>query len=104
MPRKPKSHAQRMREAAGRPHDPRPNFRQRGYTSAWDKLRKAWIRHHPLCVECERQGFTEAATVVDHIIPKVEGGSDSPENLQSLCRFCHARKTAAEVRRRKSQG
>lgn len=35
---------------------------------------------------------------VDHIVPLSWGGADVAENLQDLCRDCHGRKTAAELR------
>ena len=38
----------------------------------------------------------KAANEVDHKIPKARGGSDYPENLQSLCTPCHREKTAKE--------
>jgi 5-methylcytosine-specific restriction protein A len=38
------------------------------------------------------------ATEVDHIIPKSQGGTDELDNLQSLCKGCHSRKTAKEGR------
>ena len=31
---------------------------------------------------------------IDHIIPLALGGSDTPDNLQILCRICHSTKTA----------
>ena len=34
---------------------------------------------------------------VDHIVPKVEGGSDRADNLQTLCHECHSRKTMREA-------
>jgi 5-methylcytosine-specific restriction protein A len=41
-----------------------------------------------------------AATEVDHIKPKAEGGGESFENLQPLCKPCHSRKTLGELRTR----
>ena len=42
---------------------------QRGYGSKWRKLRGWYIRAHPLCEECKRQGRITQATDVDHIVP-----------------------------------
>ena len=33
----------------------------------------------------------------DHIVPLQKGGKDEWTNLQSLCKACHARKTASEA-------
>jgi 5-methylcytosine-specific restriction enzyme A len=33
---------------------------------------------------------------VDHILPRALGGRDTPDNLQVLCRTCHAAKTARQ--------
>ncbi|MFO1151177.1 MAG: HNH endonuclease signature motif containing protein [Alsobacter sp.] len=33
---------------------------------------------------------------VDHILPRALGGRDAPDNLQVLCRACHAGKTASQ--------
>jgi 5-methylcytosine-specific restriction protein A len=33
---------------------------------------------------------------VDHILPRALGGRDAPDNLQVLCRTCHAGKTARQ--------
>jgi biotin operon repressor len=38
---------------------------------------------------------------VDHIVEKVDGGSDDLDNLQTLCNVCHASKTAAFQRERR---
>ena len=35
-----------------------------------------------------------------HAIPRVEGGSDSPSNLETLCVACHGRETTTERRKR----
>ena len=34
----------------------------------------------------------EAATEADHIVPRLLGGTDAPENLTACCRSCNARK------------
>lgn len=39
------------------------------------------------------------ATIVDHIKPKAERGSDDEANLQSICKPCHDAKTQAEAAR-----
>jgi 5-methylcytosine-specific restriction protein A len=73
------------------------NFRQRGYTTRWDKLRKVFLAKHPLCVACLANGRTTAANTVDHIIPH-RGDQAlmwSIENLQPMCAPCHSRKTAS---------
>ena len=103
MPYRPKSHAQRMKELRPqqRPEDTRASASQRGYGSRWRRLRAAYLRHHPLCVMCERDGVTTAASLVDHIVPLADGGSNHHTNLQSLCVQCHAKKTGEDVRRRR---
>ncbi|WP_312529475.1 HNH endonuclease [Paracoccus sp. (in: a-proteobacteria)] len=75
---------------AGSRHD-------RGYGSAWDQLRLlALERDKRLCVQCLLGGRPVPAHSVDHILPKSKGGTDDLDNLQSLCRSCHAAKTARE--------
>jgi 5-methylcytosine-specific restriction protein A len=49
------------------------------------------LRGEPLCRRCG-----EAASQVDHIVPLRKGGTNSEENLQSLCHSCHSRKTITE--------
>jgi 5-methylcytosine-specific restriction protein A len=73
------------------------NSDQRGYGHAWRKLRKTILhRDGHLCVSCKRSDRYVPATDVDHIITKASGGTDNPDNLQSLCRKCHRTKTANE--------
>lgn len=71
---------------------------ERGYGSKWRTARAVFLSAHPLCAECERNGFVTAATVVDHIVP--HRGDDklfwSRSNWQALCASCHSRKTAIE--------
>lgn len=69
---------------------------QRGYGARWQKLRLLILERWPLCRACASQGRTRAATVVDHITPKADGGSDDETNLQPLCTDCHDDKTRAD--------
>jgi len=75
---------------------------QRGYTYRWAKVRRRFLKEHPLCAECQRQGLVVAATVVDHIVP--HRGDQAlfwdRENWQALCKSCHDAKTAHEVNER----
>lgn len=60
------------------------------------KLRLRRLRAEPLCRHCAERGKTVVATVVDHIIPLGDGGTDVDSNTQSLCDICHLIKTSAE--------
>ncbi|WP_347268818.1 HNH endonuclease signature motif containing protein [Paracoccus sp. (in: a-proteobacteria)] len=83
--------------------DGKGSRQSRGYGAAWDRLRVAILtRDKWLCQECMRQGRARPLGVlprdhaVDHITPKAQGGSDDPDNLQSLCDPCHTAKTARD--------
>lgn len=72
--------------------------------TAWIKLRQWQLKHYPLCAECLRMDKVTKATTVDHIIAIKDGGKKlCQDNLQSLCKKCHNRKTAKDVRRRKER-
>ena len=73
--------------------DRRGSSTQRGYGYAWQQRRKAGLLREPTCRMCGK-----AATDRDHKIPKSQGGSDDDSNTWSLCKTCHARKTAREKR------
>ncbi len=47
------------------------------------------------CQQCGRI-VTGREAHVDHVVPKVAGGSDLMGNLRTLCRSCHSRKTVME--------
>lgn len=68
---------------------------QRGYGGRWQRLRRAYLRRHPLCVHCLQAGRTEPAVDVHHIVPRRNGGSDADDNLLALCHSCHSRVTGA---------
>jgi 5-methylcytosine-specific restriction protein A len=40
------------------------------------------------------------ATVPDHILPLVHGGSDEDSNIRCLCAECHAKRTAEQFGQR----
>ncbi|GEO27037.1 hypothetical protein AAC03nite_28220 [Alicyclobacillus acidoterrestris] len=76
----------------------RKSSAQRGYDSRWRKARLAYLKKHPLCVECEREGRLTPATVVDHIVPHKGDKAlfwDSA-NWQPMCKPHHDAKTARE--------
>lgn len=70
---------------------------ERGYGYQWRKLRERIMhRDHGLCVPCKSVGVYTAASEVDHITPKDQGGGDNEANLQAICKECHRDKTAVE--------
>ena len=69
----------------------------RGYNAQWRKARALFLRQHPLCVECRKEGKLTPATVVDHIIPH-RGDQRlfwDQSNWQSLCKRHHDKKTGS---------
>lgn len=64
---------------------------ERGYDHAWRKARALFLQANPLCVFCQAQGITCAASVVDHITPH-RGDRFlfwAETNWQALCKACH---------------
>lgn len=65
----------------------RPSSSARGYGSAWEKARAAFLRLHPKCRRCG-----EPATTVDHVKPH-RGDPQlfhDQNNWQALCTSCHS--------------
>lgn len=81
-------------------HPDRPSAAKRGYGSKWQRVSKAYLRKHPLCVKCMSEGRYVPATVVDHI--QAHRGDETlmwnQDNWQALCKPCHDRKTWSEDR------
>ncbi|MFE3839467.1 HNH endonuclease [Pseudogemmobacter sonorensis] len=78
-------------------HDKRSRH-ERGYGTAWDKLRPVILtRDKHLCQPCLKEGRITPAHTVDHITPKAQGGTDNPGNLQAICVPCHTAKTEREA-------
>ena len=69
----------------------RNRFYQR---KAWKDVRALVLGSEPLCRKCKARGRMEEACVVDHIKPIEDGGEPYDlQNLQPLCKPCHAEKT-----------
>lgn len=69
------------------------------YRSArWLRLRKMILSQGPLCVECAKRGRITPATDVDHVLARRDRPdlSFDADNLQTLCKACHSRKTRGE--------
>lgn len=95
-------HCPRHQAAAKKPSNfsKRQSRHERGYGYQWEKLRKVVLqRDAGLCQPCRTKGTLTPANIVDHIIPKAEGGFDDMDNLQVICRRCHIEKTAKESAR-----
>jgi len=73
--------------------DPDSNKR---YGRSWKRIRDRYIKAHPLCEECEKQGRLTPAKEIHHILPLSKGGGNNQENLMSLCKSCHSSITARD--------
>ena len=71
--------------------DPKSNKR---YGRSWKRIRDRYIKLHPLCEECEKQGKLTPAEEVHHVLPLSKGGGNEKSNLMALCKSCHSRITA----------
>ena len=66
----------------------------------WQVLREiVLLRDQYQCRRCGCVVLPKDAEC-DHIVPLADGGKDEAENLQTLCKTCHAEKSAAENRQR----
>lgn len=99
MPNRPSRH--KPSAPATKRHEVVSQYRaktNRMYGYRWQKAREWFLRKHPLCVQCEREGIVTAANVVDHIIPH-KGDKElfwQRDNWQPLCVQHHNAKTAKE--------
>lgn len=69
-------------------------------TVAWRRLREALTQQNPWCAECLKKNINNPWDELDHIVPH-RGNLDlfwDRDNLQGLCRTCHANKTWREER------
>ena len=71
-------------------------------SSAWIKLRNLKRLLNPLCEHCLKLGLLIPYHTIDHIKPISENGKALDlDNLQTLCKQCHAIKTGKETAKRK---
>lgn len=68
--------------------------RIRGRAGVKQRLRRLARTNHQ-CEDCIAEGTPRLATIVDHIIPLIHGGSDEDSNTRNLCDE-HNRKRTAE--------
>lgn len=71
-----------------------PTPRLRGRRAVEQRRRR--LAAEPLCRHCRAKGKAVVAEEWDHIVPLSEGGEDTDDNGQPLCKPCHAIKTARE--------
>lgn len=80
----------------------RGSARKRGYDGAWEAVRAEILEEEPECRRCKAANRLKVAVMVDHIVPLEDGGARlDKDNLQPLCRDCHAVKTAEDLQRRR---
>ena len=71
-------------------------------SSAWIQLRNYKRLINPLCEHCIKLDILTPYHTIDHIKPISEGGEPlDANNLQTLCKQCHAIKTGKETSKRK---
>ena len=61
------------------------------YGNNWRRIRAMYVKQHPLCEECLKQGKLVPVEEVHHIVPLSQGGNNKFSNLMSLCRSCHTK-------------
>ena len=61
-------------------------------------LRESILARDGCCLRCGALG----GLVIDHILPVLQGGTNDPDNLQTLCRRCNSLKRGAVDWRRKA--
>lgn len=71
----------------------------------WKRARKEFIIDNPMCKVCSDHGIVKLGNDVDHIKPHMGDESlfFSVENLQTLCKACHNRKTNLETKAKKER-
>lgn len=63
------------------------------------RLRQEQFTREPTCRRCRQLGLVVLGEERDHIVPLAEGGSEDPENTQTLCSEHNREKGLAEALR-----
>lgn len=69
----------------------RPVDSNKKYGRAWKRIRDRYVKAHPLCERCLKDGRITPVEEVHHIIPLSQGGTHRNDNLMSLCQSCHTK-------------
>lgn len=72
---------------------------ERGYGTAWDRARAETLSEQGgICQPHLRRGqVVPGCRIVDHIVPKAQGGTDDKANRQTICSECHGVKSSVEA-------
>ncbi len=95
MPSRPDTHrpakaATEYQHAAPRQERYRPSPDKRGYDAVWARVRRMYLRRHPVCSRCRNP-----ASEVHHVETIRNGGARlDASNLEALCKSCHSRETS----------
>ena len=61
------------------------------YGNNWRRIRSLYVKRHPLCEYCLKEGRITPVEEVHHIVPLSCGGTNQFSNLRSLCKNCHTK-------------
>ena len=81
----------RGERSRGEAHKHRPNARQRGYSTTYEKARAVVLGRYPLCRVCESRGVVREAVETHHVVPVQADRTlaDHVGNLLPVCELCH---------------
>jgi len=68
----------------------------RGYDATWQRFRRSYLEHHPLCLDCLDRKEVAVATELHHLV-KLRDAPErrlDPSNVRPLCSTCHKVRTA----------
>ena len=69
----------------------RPADHHRKYGNNCKRIRDRYVREHPYCESCFKEGRIVPVEEVHHILPLSRGGTNDRSNLMSLCQSCHTK-------------
>jgi 5-methylcytosine-specific restriction protein A len=57
----------------------------------WRRTRAAYLEAHPFCIE---PGCAMPASRVEHVVARIDGGTDDWDNLRAYCHLHHLAKAS----------